>query len=124
RLDPKEAATVCARAAEAMSDPHSLLALAQRMNPREAAAVLTRALSKSPASGTRQMAHGLSSVADRMEPGEAAGMIREVALSLFQTLSKTPGYADQQVVSRALSALLTGADEYAERRRAASVMAA
>src|SRR5262245_6630168 len=100
-MEPKEEATVCARAAGTLSQPMTkstdlnelrtlekgLSALTTRMEPREAVAVLSQAMSKArDGNQLHMLAIGVSAVAARMESKEAAAVCARAADLLSQAI--------------------------------------
>jgi hypothetical protein len=121
RMEPKEAAHLCSQAAvtltQAMDDPSmnslvrswsvgSLLAMVPWMEPKDGAATISQAMSKTTdAALLRQEAEALSVVAARLEHEEATSFCSQAAATLTQAMSKTTNPSALSQLAQGLSAV-------------------
>jgi hypothetical protein len=97
-----------------------LAALAARMAPKDAAELLTQAMTKTPVSQARRaLAEGLAAVAYRMDPKDAAPALRQAADILIRALNETTDALAYQALAQGLAAMAA----YMEPQDAARVAA-
>ncbi len=140
RLEPHEAARVCARPAAILAqamdkttDPAALRyladglwAVARRLEPQEAARASAQAMAATGYELPYELAEGLWAVAGRLGPQEAARLRTQAAATLIQAIAKsspTTGTitSPPQGLTESLSAVLTSGDPAEPSRPAAAV---
>jgi serine/threonine protein kinase len=140
RLDPKEAARLCAQAPEILIqalaktyDARLALALARlaaHMEPKEAAricaqagAILTRAMPTVTNLYFQQnVAVGIAAVAARMEPTEAARVCAQASAILAEAMVGSAKPEDLDVWTNCLSAVLARCEQRERSRRSSAVV--